>query len=150
MGGYKDKLNFKPHDLNNLVVSLNDEHKVQGIDSISAEYDDDHFSTQSVADGTAIPVKNPSRTGTITIAILEASPSNKTLWDLYRACVDSDTGFAVSAKDSAAPEFNIKETYCYIQKPPTIGRSNEAAVVEWIIVAAYLDVAGGGYSLQDV
>ncbi len=150
MGGYKDKKNFKPHDLNNLTVTLNGEFTASGIDSISAEYDDDHFSIQTVADGTGVPVKDPSRKGTVTLAILEADPTNTKLWELYQACVDSNTGFSISAKDSNAPEFNIAETFCYIQKPPAMGRSAEAAVLEWIIVAVYLKIKGGGYALQDV
>jgi len=150
VAGYKDKKNFQPHDLTNLVVTLNGEYTASGIDSIAAEYDDDQFSFQSVGDGTAAPVRNPSRKGTITLAILEADPTNKKLWDLHQASIDSGTPFSISAKDSGAPDFNIKETYAYIQKPPTEGRSAEIAVLEWVMVVGYLDVKGGGYALQDV
>ena len=150
MAGYKDKLNFVPHDLNNMVITLAGDHKVQGVESIVASYDDEQFTIDGVADGTAIPVKNPSRKGTVVLTILEASPSNTTLWELYKAAVNNDTGFQLSAKDAGAPDFDISETYVYPQKPHELERGGEAKKVEWVLVAAYLGLSGGGYKLQAV
>lgn len=150
MSGYKDKKNFVPHDINNFVFTVDGDHKIEGLESIVASYDDEHFAIETVADGMGIPVKNPSRKGTVTLTILEASPSNSKMWALYNAAVNDNTGFQASGKDSASPDFNISETYFYPQKPHELERSGEAKKVEWVLVAVYLNLMGGGYKLQAV
>lgn len=148
MAGYKDRQNYVPHDLNDTVVTVDGSHNIQGLDSIMAEYDDDHFTFTTVGDGTAQPVKNPSRKGTITLTFLEASSSSNKMWDLCNAANNSNTGFNVSVKHATAPRFNINDAYCYPQKPSKLERTGEPTVVEWVLVCGYLTLDGGGYALQ--
>jgi len=148
MAGYKDKKNYVPHDFNNFLVTLSGSHNVEGLESIAAEYLNDQWTPQNVADGTGIMVKNSSRAGELTLEILAASPSSDFLWDAHAASMDSNTLFSASVKNSAAAKFNIKETYFAAKKPPTVEGKGEAAMETWILTAVYMEIRGGSYALQ--
>lgn len=144
MGQYKDKIDTVPHNFNNSVATLDGDHKITGLEMLEVERDEDEVETQSVADGTAIFVENPIRTGTVTFQILESSPTTDYMWALREA----RAAFKFNFKDSSAPNLNCGGKYLRITKPPVVKRGKEADVVEWVCRATYLDVKGGSYKLE--
>lgn len=143
MGNYKDRRNYVDHDFNTTVLLINGEDKAEGLEMIEVELDEDETTVQKVADGMAIFVKNPSRSGTIKFQFLEASKTNDVMWALRTG----DTSFKLSIQDPSAPNLSCKGAKCRIGKPPIVKRGLEADVVEWTCICAYLDVKGGSYAL---
>ncbi len=107
------------------------------------ELDEDETTVQKAGDGLAIFVNDPSKTGVIRMQLLEASATNKKLWELREA----GNPFSVSILDKNAPDFNCRSAQTMVQKPPVARRSKEHDIVEWVLVSTYLDVKGDGYSL---
>lgn len=143
MGVYRDRINYVPHDFNTTVLTINSEHKAVGLDSLTVARAEDAVTVKTVGDGTGIPELNPSREGTITFSVLEASATNDYMWDLYEA----GTAFPVSVLDSNAPNLDASGTYCYVSKVPDLVKSKEHSVVEWTCICVYLKMRGGSYTL---
>lgn len=143
MGNYKDIRNYVDHDFNATVLSINNEHNAEGLEMIEVELDEDENTIQKVADGSAIIVQNPSRSGVIRFQILEASATNDVMWT-HR---ENNTSFSIGILDPNAPNLSCKGAQCRIGKPPVVRRGPEADIVEWTCICAYLNVKGGSYSL---
>ena len=143
MADYKDRINYEDHDFNSTTVIINGEHKVEGLDSVTVEYENDEVGIQTVNDGTAIPVVNPRRNGTITIGFLEAGATTDVMYGL----LETRTAFKVQIKDSVAPNLDCKGARCRVMKRPNIVRGAEATIAEWVLIVPYLDSKGGSYSL---
>ncbi|MCP4709221.1 MAG: hypothetical protein GY869_11400 [Planctomycetes bacterium] len=143
MADYRDRKNYVAHSLNNLVVTLNGEHVIEGLDSFEAEYDEDEAAVQTVADGTGIMVEMAGRSGKMTIKFLEASASTDKLFE-YLA--DRDW-ISVTALDPSATNYGVNSTYCRIVKRPPVKRGKEHDVPEWVLTTVYLNMVGGSYLL---
>ncbi|GEM_PF-5610884 len=143
MAAYKDRKNYVPHSINNVTVTIDGEHKIEGLELFEAEMDEDEVTVQTVADGTGILVENPSRAGQIRIQFLEAGASSDKMYEL----LEGREVFSISALDVAAPNFDVHGNYCRVMKRPVITRGREAGVPEWVFVSVYLDIKGGSYAL---
>ena len=143
MAAYKDRVNYVPHSINNVTVTIDGEHKIEGLELFEAEMDEDELTVQTVADGTGILVENPSRAGTIKLTFLEAGASSDKLYEL----LEGRDVFSVAALDAAAPDFDVHGTYCRVMKRPPIRRGREADTPEWVFVCVYLDMKGASYAL---
>ncbi|MCP4547080.1 MAG: DUF3277 family protein [bacterium] len=150
MGEYKDRVNYKPHNLNNYTVTVDGTEKAVGLEGFTVEFDDDHWGVNVVADGTAQHFKNNSRSGTITIQLQATSTTHKFMWDKYKANMESDTAFSVAILNSESEDFNAACPFAYVQKPPAEVGSQEVSVAEWVLSCAYLDCRGGSYAVQSV
>ena len=144
MGEYKDRRNYKDHDFNNTVLTIDGTHKAEGIDSITVELDEDEFTTQAVADGMAVFARNPKRTGRFTFTVLEASATNAKMWELWSA----GNSFSIGMMDKVIPELDCKAQKAHIMKRVPIQRGLEASMSEWVCVCTYLDCVGGGFTLE--
>jgi len=146
MARYKDRVNYKPHNINNTTVQLNGTVKVTGLERFEAELMDDENSIETAADGLAIIVENPKRVGTITIQFLEASAVTDEIFTL----LDAGDPFAIGAIDDAASNFDVRGQYCVVQKRPAVIRGELPDKPEWIFLCPYLTIKGGSYALATV
>ena len=146
MGQYKDEIDVVAHNFNNSTLTFDGEHKAQGCEMFQAERTEDEVTVQETADGMAIFVESPSKTGEFTAQILEASPTTKYLWDLRK----NGKAFKVNFADTAATNLDASGKYCRIAKPPAIVRDKEAKTNEWKFVVTYLKMEGDSYRLESV
>ncbi len=150
MGKYKDRVNYKPHDLNNFTITIDGTENAVGIEGFTVEFDDERFGVSKVADGTAQHFKNNSRSGTITLQLQGTSATHKFMWDKDRASMSGDTAFSITIMNSAMEDFNVSCPFAYVQKTPAEVGSQEVSVAEWVLSCAYLDCRGGSYAVQSV
>jgi hypothetical protein len=143
MGKYKEAIHTVAHNFKNTTLTINGEHKVDGLDALAVERDEDEVSTMAAADGMASFVETSIQTGTITFSHLEASPTSDYMWDLYET---GDT-FKAAVVDSAAPTLDCSAAYCRVAKAPVVTRTREGQMVEWVLRTTYLKSRGGSYSL---
>jgi hypothetical protein len=144
MAKYKARRNYVDHDFNNTTLTIDGEHKAEGLEMIEFELDEDENTIQKAADGVALINNNPSRSGTIKFQVLESSATTSIMWALRTA----NRAFKVSMLDTASPELDCKGAFCRIGKPPIVKRGLNGDVVEWLLICPYLDVLGGSYTLQ--
>jgi hypothetical protein len=141
---YKDDVDIVAHNFNNTTLTFAGEHNAVGLEMVEVDRDEDEVETQSVADGMAISVENPIKTGTFKCQVLEAGPTTDWLW----AKRNERKSFKITLTDTASPNLNCVGRKCRIAKPPTIKRGKEADVTEWTFVVPYLDMQGGSYRLE--
>lgn len=144
MGIYKDELNTVAHDFNSTTITINDEHNATGVEGLEVSVDEDRISTQAVSDGTAVFNKNPIKTGSIALQILESSPTSDYLWDLYNA----DGEFSIGVVDANAPNLKANGRRFRVMRAPNLVRARETNIVEWVFSTTYLNARGGSYSLS--
>lgn len=144
MTAYKDRLNFVDHNFNTTTLTIDKTHKAQGLHMIEAEYNEDETTTMEVDDGTAIMVEGNSRTGEIRFQVLEASPTNTFMQGLAK----ERRSFALSLDDTNVDDLKTDGKYCRVKKRPVLIRQKDAQVVQWDCVVTYLDLVGGGYTLE--
>jgi hypothetical protein len=140
---YKENLNYKGHDLNTSTVTLDGEHVVKSLHAIKMEYTDPRTTSFMADDGTGLPVKNKKRNGLVTLSILQASETNKYLWDKLAA--DPEGGISIEHVDTNSPDMKSSAPHAHIAAAPMVGKSGAHEVVEWTFEEIYLDIAGAGY-----
>jgi hypothetical protein len=143
MAKYKDSLNFVDHDFTSITATYNGTDKVEGLDSIEVEMDDDENTITDVSDGTGNFNFNPGRKGTIRIGLLEASATSDIFWDAR----DGNAQFSLAVNDANAEKFKVSGQKCKIMKPPVITRRKEQEVVVWEFKCVYLEARGGSYKI---
>jgi len=143
MGVYKDRRDYVDHDFNTTTLTIDGEHKAEGLEMIEVEKTEDDTTVKEAADGLGIFVVRPSKSGTIKFQILEASATNDIMWALR----SGGSSFSVSVLDVAAPELDCNAAKARISKAPVVKRGIDHDMVEWTLIAVYLDVKGGSYSL---
>jgi hypothetical protein len=144
MGFYQDQVDYAPHNFNTSTLVINGTHAVKGLDTVECEPKEDQWTTQSVADGTAIANAHPSQEGTFKFSFLEASAST----DVLVAAMQAHTPISFSFSDSNAPNLNCSSRQAFVRKHPPVKRGKETDVPTWEFVCTYLKCAGGSYALQ--
>lgn len=112
---------------------------------ISFEMAEDAYTTVTGADGHVTRVKTNNNTGTLTLTLLQSSPSNIILQGLYDLDRSTPVGapFPIIIKNLLNVEL-ITSSAAWIQKLPTISYSKEVTNREWMIRIADAIVAVGG------
>jgi hypothetical protein len=146
MAMYRDRLNYKPYNINDCIITIDKKYPIIGLNLFEAERDDDEIGESKVASGHGQFVEIPSESGIITIEFLAASPSSDILWDLF----EEKRSFAISAKNSKAEKFSVAGSYCRIVKAPKVMMGGEPEPESWQFKAMYLDIRGGSYALATV
>jgi hypothetical protein len=123
---------------------INDTHVAQGIESFQVELDEDETETQAAADGMAILIENPIRTGIIQLTVLDSSPTTDIMWDAF----ESDSGIKISFSDANAPKLAVLGENGRVVKRPIVRREKGVQLVEWNVKFAYIAARGGSYALQ--
>ncbi len=143
MADYKDRRNYADGSINNSVIALDGEHVAEGVDMFEVEMDEDSFSINKVADGLGNFQENPSKSGQFRINLHEGSATNTWLWGKWK----DKASFSVDHVNEAKPEYYAGAKHVRIMKQPVESQQLEGQVIEWVLVAVYLDYEGGGFKL---
>lgn len=111
---------------------------------ITAEYNEDAFTTVVGADGKVCRVRNANQTATITLTLMQSSPSNDVL--SAAANLDRLTGNGAGAfllKDGRGTTL-LSAQNCWVKKPPPAGFGKELGDRAWIIECDKLEGTIGG------
>ena len=142
MGDYKTFVTQVPHDFNDFVLLIDGDHIATGLQSISAEYDDDKHTVSIASDGHGTMNRIRSKSGNITFAI---ASSEKDTTAKLNALYASEAYFPLSVTCIAAPDLKWSGAHFQIQKQPAQSVNKEIEDVEFVCVAVYMDIKGGGY-----
>lgn len=114
--------------------------------NIDAEYKNDAYTEHVGAKGgddVAWAVNN-DRSGTIKFKLMDTSPSNAVLLNIYKNRLDF-SAMIVDGNDSS--KSTVKSQHCVIQKPATYSRGNDVQGQEWTIGCNDLDIEYENFSL---
>lgn len=111
---------------------------------VRVERDEDTFSEVAGAGGDVVRIRNRNRMGTVTITLLQSSPSN----DLLSANMVADEATGVAYGEVMVKELNgttvAGGANAWVKKPPGIEFGAEASNREWVIKVADLGIFVGG------
>jgi hypothetical protein len=146
MARYTDDVNFVDHDFSNTVVTIDNDHVVQSLDSIEVEFDEDENTKTTVASGHGVFNHSQVRSGIIRLGILPASASI----DYIEDKLEENGQISIGIKDSAAPKFDASTQKCKVMKHPVEVRRKEQEVVVWEFTAVYMKCRSGSYKIASV
>lgn len=111
---------------------------------VTAERSEDAFSKSVGAQGDVTRVRSHNRTGTVTIVLQAASPTN----DLLSAQAQLDELTGLGYGPLQVTDLNgatlVLAAVAWIKKAPSIEFSTEASGREWVFECADLDMNAGG------
>lgn len=113
---------------------------------VTVEKDEDAFTLQMGTDGEGTRSKSNNDSGTITISLMQSSPSNADLSSLHQADLLNGGGiFPLMIKDGSGNSLYSAEQ-AFIAKFPSAEFGREAGPREWVIKTDKLIVFEGGNS----
>ena len=112
-------------------------------DMIVWEHDNDEASSYVGTRGEGINVYSPNKMTTITVTLQAASPTNAAWSALYDAKTEGPA-VCIDRSSSAAVAFAEK---AMAKKKPSMGRSRDNPVVEWIFTAPHSTIEHAGSSV---
>lgn len=130
----------KPHDLKKVTGTINDI-PVDGLVSVSGEYDNPQFSIATGTNG-ARQVKNNDLSGTITVTLNQHSTMHTRLMALYSSDVSFPIVFIDKTTSLTAPA-KLFGDECRLESPPTWGREAEETDVEYVFKVVNLSITHG-------
>ena len=111
---------------------------------VSAERADDGFKMDIGSAGDVTRVRNRNRSGSVTVTLQAASPTN----DLLSSRVALDEAFGTGYGPLQVKDLNgttlLLAEFAWVRKLPTVEAADEASNREWIFDCASLDMNGGG------
>jgi hypothetical protein len=135
---------YSPEDITIIVEGVEIEGTAQDFCTVS--YEEDHFTYTSGSDGEGCRSKNPDRSGTITITLMQTSTSNSVLSAIAKT--DDITGaaiFSILVKDNSPQATSLHTSdSAWIQKTSDAGYGKEAGDREWTIKCHRLESFIGG------
>lgn len=115
---------------------------------VSIASDADQWTKEVGSDGHVSRTKANNRTATMTLTLMQGSPSNDVLSGYYAADQLDNSGVVqVMVKDNSGRTRVFSEAG-WIQKIPDVEFSNEESSREWTIALAQTDFSVGGNSAQ--
>lgn len=143
MGYYGTQREAISHNINQVTITLGGTEKVEGLDMITVELNDDETAIFKVGDGTAQLVDYPDVDGTITITLSPTSQTNLWFWNKYK----SKEAFSFSMADTAIKELATAAKQCKIKKRPIIQKQKDPQTVEWVLLSPYITCRSGNFTL---
>ena len=111
---------------------------------ISVERDEQSFTKVVGADGKVSRAKSNNRSGTLTVTLLDTSPSNDVLSEYLRADEASNEGtFEIEMKDLSGRS-RIFSAVGWVQGMPTLEFAKENSEREWVIELGEMEFFIGG------
>lgn len=114
---------------------------------VSAERTEDTYSMDVGSQGDVTRVRNRNKTGTITVTLQAASPSN----DVLSAILALDEALGTGKGPVMIKDLNgttlVTSADAWIRRAPTVERGSGAANVEWMIDCEKLEMSVGGFVL---
>ena len=140
--------NFKnlPYDPSRVIVSVGSV-AVEGFAdgaAIKVSRAEDAVSHKVGMDGRVCTTVSANRTGTITIELLQTSPSNKRLAKLFKIGSKSlmPVTVDISLMDLMQPGSGAEGVQCWLKKVPDFTRGSEAENVTWEFFCEELTIKG--------
>jgi hypothetical protein len=115
-------------------------------ESITAEWDEDHFTAGVATTGRAYRVENLNRMATITIVCKQDSATNDTLSALVALDDKDRTGVGAFGLREVGGTTDVSAEECWVKKRPPIERGKEMADCTWVLTAGKLEGTVGGIS----
>ncbi len=113
---------------------------VDGIESLSAERNEDQYTTHVAADGTARNVRNNNRTGTLTVVVHQNSAAHDLIWALDKAGIQFPVAFVDKTSDGAVAFGDG----CLLMRQPAWAREKDETTVEYVFTCTDLEVKHAG------
>jgi len=111
----------------------------------SFEFDEDEVNDSTGADGFTTAIKSNNHTGSLTVTLLQSSPSNDDLNRLRQLFLTSPKGFffPLTVKNLLNAELIIASA-AWIRKAPVLSQGKEIENREWVIRAPDAIVTAAG------
>jgi hypothetical protein len=135
---YKKAYDFKKVSVN--IGISEDAFPLDGLESVSAERNEDENSPYVSGDGSARIVKNNNRTGTITVVVANGAACNDLIMSLYKL----DLQFPVILVDKTSTAAVAYGDGCKLMRPPTWARGKEEASTEYKFTCSDLELFHSG------
>ena len=135
---YKKPYDIKKHGCNIGISS--DAFPVDGIDSLTAAYNEDQYSTVVAADGTTRQIKNNNRTGIMTVGINADSAAHV----LIHALDKTGLSFPVVFVDKTSNGAMAFGDGCRLVKLPDWKRAKDPEVIEYTFAVQDLEMLHAG------
>lgn len=116
---------------------------VDGLDKVTAQFDDAKFTLSKVASGLTNVNRIRTSSGKLMIDVSDASTSMGPLSIL----ADGTSACSVAFTDPVSPELNCSSSYCFLEKHPDVVRSGETNVTSFTFVCPVLKARTGGFSI---
>ena len=124
---------YSPEDVTVIVSGVQIEGKAQ--DFCTVAFDEEHFTYSGGSDGEGVRSKNPVKSGTIVLTVMQGSTSNSVLSAASKADDLTGTGtFSILVKDNSpqATSLHSADT-AWVEKVADAGYGKEAGDREWTI-----------------
>lgn len=103
---------------------------------IAFEFDEDDWVTEQGHHGSVIRAKKPNSVGTLTVPVLQGSPTS----DALSAAVDLDLSTGLGSKPAQVKDTNgttlVSATSSWCKKRPAVKLGTEPGDVEWVFTLA--------------
>lgn len=114
---------------------------------ITVERAEDSFSVQTGSDGETLRVRNRNRAGTITLTLMQSSPSNDILSAAWILDENAGKGVAPFGLAEKGGTTSVVAPNTWVQKPATVEYGKEASSREWVLSSDKIDMVVGGLPL---
>ena len=140
--------NFQPNDAGGITLTITSSDLdaplvVDGLNRVSAIFDDPKITKTKVASGMTTFNKMRTTGGKLEFEVSDSSSSMGTL------SVLADLGNAVTFAftDPVTPELNASCAYCFFEKHPDVVRTAETNMTVWTLECAVLKAKTGGFTI---
>lgn len=107
---------------------------------VEAERAEDAYKVESGAQGDVVRTRNRNRIGSITVTLMQASPSNATL-SFYASKDERDnTGRGAIQVQDLNGQTIARAADAWVRKKPKMERGTDLAPVEWVFDCAQLEL----------
>lgn len=114
-------------------------------EGITVEYTDDKGVILTGADGRAMQTLRGSKSGTITVRLLQTSPTNGKLMTMYNQQSSSSLFWGkntITIRNTATGDVTVA-TGCAFKKVPNLTYAEDGSTYEWAFLCAYIDIILG-------
>lgn len=116
---------------------------------LTAEYSNDFFTKTTGSDGNTARSKQNDFSGSITLTLMQTSPSNDILTGIYLLDRTANAGIVPIVVKDLLGRTVIGTAYGWIRKPPSVEFSKEVSNREWVFDCAEMEgFVGGNFTFQ--
>lgn len=140
--------NFQPNDAGGITLTITSSELdsplvVDGLNRVSAIFDDPKITKTKVASGMTTFNRRRTTGGKLEFEVSDSSTSMGVLSTL--ASLEGAVAFTFT--DPVTPDLNASCSYCFFEKHPDIVRSEETNMTVWTLECAVLKAKTGGFTI---
>ena len=114
-------------------------------DFFTVERNEDIFTTKVGANGDVVRSKSSNYTGIITLKLLQTSPVNLVLSELFKTYYPDQAGLEILSFAAKEGDFTVVyAAECWLKTTPKMNYGKEAGDREWVLEAKELQYTIGG------